>query len=82
VSSGQQNENGAQGLDTEDGDGETETSWLDLELHSGWLPVDGSHGPGDTDSEEYVDSIGSSHITHRVIGGVVLNSGGLGGEGI
>ena len=44
--------------------------------------VDGCHGPGDADAEEDVDGVGAGHVTHGVVRGLVLDSGGLGGEGI
>ena len=44
------------------------------------FPVDGSHGPGDTNTQEHVDSIGAGHISNRVVSSIVLNSGGLGGK--
>ena len=46
------------------------------------LVVDGGDGPGDADAEEDVDGVGAGHVTHGVVGGLVLDSGGLGGEGI
>ena len=46
------------------------------------LVVDGGHGPGDADAEEDVDSVGAGHVTHGVVRGLVLDSGGLGGEGV
>ena len=46
------------------------------------LVVDGGHGPGDADAEEDVDGVGAGHVTHGVVRGLVLDSGGLGGEGV
>ena len=46
------------------------------------LPVDGSHGPCDTNAQEDIDSVRASNISNGVICSVVLNSGGLGGESV
>ena len=46
------------------------------------LVVDGGDGPGDADAEEDVDGVGAGHVTHGVVRGLVLDSGGLGGEGV
>ena len=54
----------------------------DIECQSLRLPVDGGQRPGDTNTKEHVDSVRSGDVSDGVIGGFVLNSGGLGGEGI
>ena len=100
VSSGQQDEDSQGGLNTEDGDRETQAARNTLvllpsvsassvkpsngndEFLSLSFPVDGSHGPGDTNTQEHVDSIGAGHISHRVVSSVVLNSGGLGSKSV
>lgn len=82
VSPGHEDQDGEAGLDTEHSHREAQASDGDIKGESLGLPVDGGDGPGDTNTKEDVDSVGASHITNRVIGGVVLNSGGLGGEGI
>ena len=46
------------------------------------FPVNGSHGPGDTNTQEDIDSIGASNISNRVVSGIVLNSGGLGSKSV
>ena len=46
------------------------------------LVVDGGDGPGDADAEEDVDGVGAGHVTHGVVRSLVLDSGGLGGEGV
>jgi len=82
MSPGEEDEDGAGGLDTEHGDGESQASHGNHELLSLSLPVDGSHGPGDTNTQEDIDSVGASDVTNGVIGSIVLNSGGLGGESV
>ena len=46
------------------------------------LPVDSSHGPGDTNTQEDIDSVGAGNITNGVVGSIILDSGGLGSESI
>ena len=46
------------------------------------FPVNGSHGPCDTNTQEHIDSIGASHVSNRVVSSVVLNSGGLGSKSV
>ena len=55
---------------------------MEASIGSNCSVVDGSHGPCDTNTKEYVDGVGAGHITHGSVGSLVLNSGGLGGEGI
>jgi hypothetical protein len=55
---------------------------FDVEDEALGLPVDGGHGPGDTNAKEHVDSVGSGHIADRVVSGLVLNSSSLGGKGV
>jgi hypothetical protein len=38
------------------------------------LPVDSSHGPGDTNTKEDVDSVRASDVTDRGISSFILNS--------
>ena len=46
------------------------------------LPVDGGHGPCNSDTQEHVDSVGSGNISNRVVCGLIFNGSGLGGKGI
>jgi len=82
MSSGHKDKDGKTGLNTENGNGEAQASDWDIECQSLRLPVDGGQRPGDTNTQEHVHGVGSSHVSDGVIGGFVLNSGGLGGEGI
>ena len=45
-------------------------------------PVEGGHGPCDANTQEHVDSVGAGDVSDGVVGAVVLNGGGLGGEGV
>ena len=54
----------------------------DIEGQALGLPVDGSHGPCDSDTEEHVDSVGAGNISNRVVGTLVFNGSCLGGKGI
>ena len=98
MSSCQQDEDGTQSFQTEDGYGEAqaerhESGWIskmtrkqpsdrDNEGLSLGLPVDGSHGPGDADTKEHVDSVGAGNISNRVVCSLVFNGSCLGGKGI
>jgi len=82
MSPGQEDQDGAGGLDTEHRHGESQASNGNNKLFSLSLPVDGSHGPCDTNAQEDIDSVRASNISNGVICSVVLNSGGLGGESI
>ena len=42
----------------------------------------GSHGPGDTDTEEDVDGVAARHIANGSVGVLVLNGGHFAGERI
>lgn len=44
--------------------------------------VDGSHGPGDADSEEDVDGVTSRHVADRSVGVLILSGGHFAGEHI
>ena len=46
------------------------------------LPVDGGHGPCNSDTQEHVDSVGAGNISNRVVCGLIFNGSGLGGKGI
>ena len=46
------------------------------------LPVDGGHGPCNSDTQEHVDSVGSGNISDRVVCSLVFNGSCLGGKGI
>ena len=54
----------------------------DIEGQALGLPVDGSHGPCDSDTEEHIDSVGASNISNRVVCSLVFNGSCLGGKGI
>ena len=54
----------------------------DIEGQALGLPVDSSHGPCDSDTEEHVDSVGSGNISNRVVRTLVFNGSCLGGKGI
>lgn len=89
VSPREQNEDGEAGLDTEDGHGEAQAAHGHDELHglaSDGVglggPVESGHGPCDADTQEHVDSVGAGDVSDGVVGAVVLNGGGLGGEGV
>ena len=45
-------------------------------------PVERGHGPCDADTQEHVDSVGTGDVSDGVVGAVVLNGSGLGGEGV
>ena len=55
---------------------------LDQELFSLGGPVDGGHGPCDTDAQEDVDGVGASDVADRVVSMVVLDGSHLGGESV
>lgn len=57
-------------------------SGADFEVLSLGPPVDGGHGPCDSDTQEDVDSVGASYVAHRVVGVVILNGGDFTGEGV
>ena len=100
MSSGQEDEDGAESFQAEDGHresqaGENKVSWIekkmkrrdkpsdgDIEGQALGLPVDGSHGPCDSDTEEHVDSVGAGNISNRVVCSLVFNGSCLGGKGI
>merc|ERR1711887_515160 len=70
------------GFQAEDGHRESQASDGDIEGQALGLPVDGSHGPCDSDTEEHVDSVGSGNISDRVVCSLVFNGSCLGGKGI
>merc|ERR1719472_349910 len=82
VSSEQKDEDGAESFQAEDGHRESQASDGDIEGQALGLPVDGSHGPCDSDTEEHVDSVGASNISNRVVCSLVFNGSCLGGKGI
>jgi len=82
VSSDQENDDCETSLDTEDSDRESETAGGNHEGLSLSFPVDGSHGPGDTDAEEDIDSVGASNIANRGVSCLVFNGGSFGSKSI
>ena len=44
--------------------------------------VDGGDGPRDADAEEDVDGVGTGDVADGGVGGLVLDGGHLGGEGV
>ena len=100
MSSGQEDEDGAESFQAEDGHRESQAeenkvSWIekkmrrrdkpsdgDIEGQALGLPVDGSHGPCDSDTEEHVDGVGAGNISNRVVCSLVFNGSCLGGKGI
>ena len=54
----------------------------DIEGQALGLPVDGSHGPCNSDTQEHVDSVGAGHVAHRVVCSLIFNGSCLGGKGI
>jgi len=77
TSSDHQDANGEKSFNTEDGDRESQAANGHFEDLSLSLPVDGSHGPGDTNSKEDIDSVGASDVADRGISSFILNSSGL-----
>merc|ERR1719397_2204426 len=82
VSSDQEDEDGAESFQAEDGHRESQASDGDIEGQALGLPVDGSHGPCDSDTEEHVDGVGAGNISNRVVCSLVFNGSCLGGKGI
>jgi len=74
TSSEHQDSNSEKSLNTEDGDRESQAANGHFEDLSLGLPVDSSHGPGDTNSKEDVDSVGASDVTDRGVSSFILNS--------
>jgi len=77
TSSEHQDGNGEQSFNTEDGDGESQAANGHFESQALSFPVDGSHGPCDTNTKEDIDSVGASDVTDGSISSLILNSGGL-----
>lgn len=75
------------GENGEAGDGEGQVADLHSELlfigrFSDDGPVDGGHGPGDTDTEEDVDGVGAGYVTDGSIGVWITAGGNFTGEGV
>jgi len=79
---GEEDHDGEQSLDTEHRHGESQAADRHQELGALNTVVDGGHGPRDTNTEEDVDGVGAGDVTNGGVGGLVLNGGGLGSEGI
>ena len=85
VSSSEEKEgNSKESLNAEDDDGEGKSTGgdfkTDLAVSAG--PVEGSHGPCDTDTEENVDSVGASDVSDRGISSIVTDGCGFRGKSI
>ncbi len=53
-----------------------------LKLQALSLPVDGSHGPCNTNTKENVHSVWASHIANGGVSGVVLDGSDFASEGV
>ncbi len=69
-------------LDTENGDRETKRANGNFKDHALSFPVDGSHGPSNTNAKEHIDSIWACDIAYRGISSVILDGSGFAGKGI
>lgn len=98
MSSGQKDEDCTESFQAEDGHRESQAEeskvrWKkkgkrnkpsdgDIEGQALGLPVDGSHGPCDSNTQEHVDGVGAGNISNGVVCSLVFNGSCLGGEGI
>merc|ERR1719472_639248 len=82
VSSGQKDEDCTESFQAEDGHRESQASDGDIEGQALGLPVDGSHGPCNSNTQEHVDGVGAGNISNGVLCSLVFNGSCLGGEGI
>jgi len=77
ITADDEEEDGNDGEDTEDGETESERSWRDGESLFGadGPVVNRGHRPRNTDSEENVDTVGSSHVSDGRISVLILDGG-------
>jgi len=69
-------------FNTEDEYWESQGSWFYFERVALCCVVDGRDAPGETDTEENVDRVGSCYITNGGIGSLVVDCGYFTGKGI
>lgn len=71
-----------EGKDGEECDGEGQRSRVDPELLALRVVIDGSDGPGHTNTEEDVHSVTPSHVADGGVSVLVLDGGHLTGKGV
>lgn len=60
------------GENGEEGDGESQATWLHPEFMALWVVVDGGDGPGHSDAQEDVDGVTARHVSNGRVGVLIL----------
>lgn len=76
----QQCEHAQHSQDSEEGDGEGQISWVDLERFALGTPGDGGDGPRHADAQEDVHCIGAGDVANGGVSILVLDGSNLAGK--